>query len=296
MVFGKSCEEIGSSTKELILKSSGKIKLQWGNKFIDLLDKNGNINSKQKDPIIKVESEKEMLKPGIYYLTSKNLFVIYFDENTSYPIKIDDVPEEKKVEEAVVKPTSIYENRNFISKIEQVNDFYYTIYFGLKDYLYQQGDIIVFYIDYMSQILPIYFTIFEYNYSDNSAKVFISSGYERRSFDYSLLISLTNIECFLFSYIKKENIKTGEEEMNSSNDSLKIGKLDSEKYRADIDVGIVSKQNIFYSTQFDYDSIDSDEQYPKYTSKLLNQLEQEEEIDDNTIVPYGIIKKLLENN
>lgn len=42
-LFGRAYDSVGSSDSDLIIKTRGQVKIQWGNKFIDLI-KNGKIN------------------------------------------------------------------------------------------------------------------------------------------------------------------------------------------------------------------------------------------------------------
>lgn len=54
-LFGRDFDSIGSSSSDLLLKTKGQVKVQWGNKFIDLL-KDGKVNY-PKDEIKKIIEE-----------------------------------------------------------------------------------------------------------------------------------------------------------------------------------------------------------------------------------------------
>lgn len=65
-IAGKPSNTIGEKDSQLVLRGSS-VKIQWGNKFIDLI-KNGKINAEQEKIFNVANSQEEITKDGIYII------------------------------------------------------------------------------------------------------------------------------------------------------------------------------------------------------------------------------------
>jgi len=73
--FGKSYSELGTSDSNLILRTKGDIKIQWGGKFIDLL-KNGKINTESSIDLKYIQDESKIGSANGIYITEDNQIFI----------------------------------------------------------------------------------------------------------------------------------------------------------------------------------------------------------------------------
>lgn len=76
-IFGQNQGEIGSLNKNLVLRTQGQVYIRFGQKYIELLDRNGNLNVKIPKIFNKVNSEEEMTSDGFYILDGNLYF--YFN-------------------------------------------------------------------------------------------------------------------------------------------------------------------------------------------------------------------------
>lgn len=134
-LFGKNYQEAGSSSSPLLLRSNGEIKLQWGNKFIDLI-KNGKIDSEAKDYIFTVDTSDEIKANGIYLVTEDSSIWINVEgtktklNNTdttyvSFLTEQETTPEQKQ--QALTNLGLIYENINALNKANLVTGLAYVV-------------------------------------------------------------------------------------------------------------------------------------------------------------------------
>lgn len=74
IMFGRSYSQIGSSDSDFIIKTKGQVKIQWGNKFIDLI-KDGKINVDSKF-IFTVNTVDDIgIKNGIYVTKDGSVYL-----------------------------------------------------------------------------------------------------------------------------------------------------------------------------------------------------------------------------
>lgn len=134
-LFGKNYQEAGSSSSPLLLRSNGEIKLQWGNKFIDLV-KNGKINSEAKNYIFTVDTSDEIKENGIYLVTEDSSIWINVegtkaklsDNDTTYVSFLTEqetTPEQKQ--QALTNLGLIYENIDALNKANLVTGLAYVV-------------------------------------------------------------------------------------------------------------------------------------------------------------------------
>lgn len=134
-LFGKNYQEAGSSSSPLLLRSNGEIKLQWGNKFIDLV-KNGKINSEAKDYIFTVDTSDEIKANGIYLVIEDSSIWINVegtktrlsDTNTTYVSFLTEqetTPEQKQ--QALTNLGLIYENIDALNKANLITGLAYVV-------------------------------------------------------------------------------------------------------------------------------------------------------------------------
>lgn len=145
-LFGKNYQETGKSSSPLLLRSNGEIKLQWGNKFIDLV-KNGKINSEAKDCIFTVDTSDEIKANGIYLVTEDSSIWINVegtktklsDNGTTYVSFLTEqktTPEQKQ--QALTNLGLIYENIDTLNKANLITGLAYVVESN-KLYLIQNG-------------------------------------------------------------------------------------------------------------------------------------------------------------
>lgn len=150
-LFGRTYNNIGNSNSDLILKTRGQVKVQWGSKFIDLI-KDGKINTDckiiykedsvgVKDGIYIINGEKVVLKVGE---TELDLAGAEGTTYVSFQNKQETTPEQKYT--ALTNIGFIYKNLDEVQEDSLQNGIIY-VESEQKLYIIQEGSISEFTTD-----------------------------------------------------------------------------------------------------------------------------------------------------
>lgn len=123
-IGGVVYESIGSSASNLLLKCNGTARVQWGNKFIDLV-KNGKLASNDGDVIRIIKDESELKQDGIYVLKEDDSLRLTIRKNgETYNITDSDlyISASNKQQITVEQQKQALENIGFYyNTLEEVN-------------------------------------------------------------------------------------------------------------------------------------------------------------------------------
>lgn len=73
-LFGRTYNSVGNSNSDFIIKTRGQVKVQWGNRFIDII-KNGKLNV-DSEVIKKVSTADRISSDGIYYVEDSGKVIL----------------------------------------------------------------------------------------------------------------------------------------------------------------------------------------------------------------------------
>ena len=129
-LFNKNHNELGSLDKDLILKTRGQVRIQFGKKFVNLLNNKGQLDVKipTVEYIKPVESTDLINSNGFYYYNG--VIIAYVDGNTlefATDVSIEEITKALELKadktEIPTKTSQLENDSNFITDVgvESIN-------------------------------------------------------------------------------------------------------------------------------------------------------------------------------
>ena len=285
-MFGRDYEEVGSSNRGLILKNSGKIKIQWGKTFIDLLDNKGNLNSKLRGFVKSVSSEEEVGKNEAGYVSQSKKFVFNIDDevvsiNSDQDAYVSFLEVQNKSENEKLQAL---QNIGFVyNSIEDTNKYPMNGIIYIVDeqslYIVDNGTLSKYQVEFPNPY-PKQFVIAKEFQNEEGALVIQGEGTSNS-------LKFNNLKIYSNNY---QSVLDSEDEVVFRIRNSPVITINQDK--TIIENGLTSDQNTFYSTIFDKKE---DSTLPQYSSELETEL-REHYLDpdyDNVIPTLGVIRDMI---